>query len=77
MPSYDYKCKECKNTLSINCSMSEMQSEIDCPECHKTMKRNFKEQNKSMGVIIPYHMTHHADNDIKFDKSPSGRKHFY
>ena len=49
MPTYNYKCKDCKHTFSIEASIDEKSNlEPVCPECEGT---NIIQIFKSVGVI--------------------------
>jgi len=72
--TYDYQCSECGYTEDLYFHMNdERPKQYKCPECgNKTMTRIFG--NKK--IVIPFQWGD-TDNDIKFDKSPSRRKHYF
>jgi len=79
MPTYDYIC-ECGNKASKLFSMKEYKQKIKCKSCSKMMKLNVRENVKSQNTIIPEHMSaagSAGDNQIKYDKSPSKKKHYW
>lgn len=72
MPYYEYKCEKCGNITELEFKMTDDRPiNIACKEkdCNGIMTRKF-----GSSVHIPEGW---GENDIKFDKSPSGRKHFY
>ena len=81
MPMYSFKCVEdkCKGRDTIQCSMAEISDlKPKCPKCKKIMVRDFNSDNLS--TVIPEHMRATGtagDNKLRFDKSPSKKKHFY
>ena len=78
MPAYDFKC-ECGETDTIIQSMSDPFPDMICKECGEEMKQDFSGKMGSTSVIIPNHMQAAELNkpEIKFDKSPSRKKHFF
>lgn len=33
MPTYDYRCKDCKKGFSITCSITKHGKKVSCPKC--------------------------------------------
>ena len=72
MTEYAYKCSECGCEQDFKHSMKIGPPKVhECIECSGVMKRNF-----NISIIIPHHFNE-SGNKIKYDKSPSGRKHFW
>jgi len=72
---YTYECEVCKESEDVYFSMKEDHPErYDCPFCNSlnSMKRVFG--NNSTHIPMDWGST---DNEIKFDKSPSRKKHFW
>ena len=80
MPIYDYVCDECENTDSKVFSMDKYKKKIKCKKCGRMMRIDIKGIIKSQNTIIPEHMSatgSAGDNQIKYDKSPSKKKHYW
>ncbi len=73
--AYTYRCEACGIEEDLYYHMNEGRpEEYNCPVCkvENSMYRVF--DNKQ--IHIPYQWGT-TDNDIKFNKSPSRRKHFF
>jgi len=71
---YPYQCTKCKNKEDLEYQITDnLPQEVECPKCKNIMKRVWESSN----VVVPEHMRAGNETPWKYDKSPSGRKHFY
>ena len=72
MTKYTYMCSECGYEQDFEHDMEVGPPKVhECLKCGGVMKRNY-----SSSIIIPPHFNE-SENKIKYDKSPSRRKHFW
>jgi putative FmdB family regulatory protein len=73
MPMYPYRCEECNYEEDFLYSMSDELPKVKtCTKCKKRkMIRNYT------STPVHYSTEFKEENKINYDKSPSGRKHFY
>ena len=71
MITYSYICDNCKVILDIEEDPYNIPEKHFCPKCRKAIHRDW---GSSAAVHIPIGFT---DTQIRYDKSPSGKKHFY
>lgn len=82
MPMYDYFCPNCNNTNTKFFSFENFKEKIKCNKCGKMMKVSIKNNIKTQAHILPPHMRTTrggtaGDNDFKYGKSPSKKKHYF
>lgn len=78
--TYIYTCKKCKKDEEIQQSMADdLPTDKKCSKCGEEMFHNIGKDARSSSIIIPEHMTAtEVDKpQIKYDKSPSRRKHYF
>jgi len=69
---YTYKCenKKCNHEFDVKMGMNEEHpTSFRCEECGKKAKKLF-----TNAIHIPHGW---GENRMKFNKSPSGKKHYY
>lgn len=71
MVVYSYKCDECNMVYDLEEDPMNLPTMHKCPKCKKKMHRDW---GSTQAVHIPLGFT---DTKIRYNKSPSGRKHFY
>ena len=56
MPTYDYRCDACEETVEVMHASSETPS-VKCPECRKPMRKCFGAPNIGQAAIPTRKMT--------------------
>jgi len=78
--TYIYTCPKCKLNEEISQSIEDdLPIDKKCKKCGSIMFHNIREEAKSSAIIIPDYMTAEESDkpQIKFDKSPSRRRHYF
>lgn len=78
--TYIFTCPKCHINETINQPMKDdLPTNKKCPKCGSIMFHNIGEELRSVAIIIPEYMTAEETNkpQIKFDKSPSRKKHYF
>lgn len=79
--TYEFICDQCGESKEIQKGMNDPMPKIWCDACNIEMRRDYQSEQKNKATIIPEHMK--AINEtknsssFKYDKSPSGKKHFW
>lgn len=82
---YAHKCsnEKCNLQIDLEKGMNEefTNTQLECPECKGLLKRDYGAESSSKTTIIPEHMTGiyqtNRKSNFKYDKSPSGKRHFW
>ncbi len=69
---YEYRCSETGKTIEKEFSIKD-----EIPVEIKEGKRVYKRYFGSQSIHIPFQWGDDTRRNTKFDKSPSGKKHFY
>jgi hypothetical protein len=81
---YAYKCPVCKQETELEKGMKEefTESQLRCHsklDCCGILQRDYTAESSSKTTLIPEHMKgiNMTESDFKYDRSPSGKKHFW
>lgn len=78
---YEFICDKCGEEKEIEKGMNDLMPKVFCDVCNIEMHRDYASEQKDKALHIPENMRAtfqtNVKSDYRYDKSPSGKKHFW